>query len=97
MSPILSTISAFGIYYFSKSNKLLLGIVLGVYLILFVNYFYKFQTNYNDLTKSAWQFEYKEIFEKQKVDVLRMNMPSHISSHYITINLTQIISFLHEF
>ncbi|MEK7100358.1 MAG: glycosyltransferase family 39 protein [Patescibacteria group bacterium] len=66
MSPILSTISAFGIYYFSKSNKLLLGIVLGVYLILFVNYFYKFQTNYNDLTKSAWQFEYKEIFEKQK-------------------------------
>ncbi len=66
MSPIFSVISALGIYYLSKSSKLLIVIVVGAYLISFGNYYYKFNTEYNDLSKSAWQFEYKDIFEKQK-------------------------------
>ena len=71
MSPILSAISAFGIYYLIKRHKLFLRLVILIYLIFFANYFYKFQTNYNDLTKSAWQSEYKEIFEKQKGGCVR--------------------------
>jgi hypothetical protein len=33
---------------------------------VFANYYYGFVTNYNEVSKSAWQYEYKEIFEKQK-------------------------------
>ncbi len=66
MSPILSIISALGIFYFVKVNKYLVYVVVGVYLVFFVNYYYGFIDNYNQLSKSAWQYEYKEIFEKQK-------------------------------
>lgn len=66
MSPILSIISALGIFYFIKVNKYLLYVVVGVYLAFFANYYYGFINNYNQLSKSAWQYEYKEIFEKQK-------------------------------
>ena len=70
MSPILSIISAFGIYYFSTFYKkftypILIGIV-ALYLLSFENYMYKFGTQYNTLSSSAWQIEYKEIFEKQR-------------------------------
>lgn len=66
MSPVLSTITAFGIYTLTKEKKLFLGLVVSTYLIFFGNYYYNFATKYNDLSKSAWQFEYKDIFEKQK-------------------------------
>ncbi|EKD94535.1 MAG: Glycosyl transferase family 39 [uncultured bacterium] len=66
MSPVLAVISAMGIYYLTKSKKLLLVIIVGAYLFLFVSYFSNFISNYNNLSKSAWQYEYKEIFEKQK-------------------------------
>ena len=66
MSPILSVLSAFGVYYLTKSKKILLIMVIGIYIFLFGSYFAKFIGNYNDLTISAWQYEYKEIFEKQK-------------------------------
>lgn len=66
MSPILSVITALGIYYVLKFNKYLLFVTVGIYTIIFANYYYGFITKYNDLSKSAWQFEYKEIFEKQK-------------------------------
>lgn len=74
MSPILSVITAMGISYFIKINKylprsgklcLLWGII-GICMLFFLNYFYNFLNNYNELSKSAWQYEYKEIFEKQK-------------------------------
>jgi 4-amino-4-deoxy-L-arabinose transferase-like glycosyltransferase len=66
MSPVLSTISAFGIYSLIKQNKLFLGLVISAYLVFFGNYYLSFVNKYNDLSKSAWQHEYKEIFEKQK-------------------------------
>lgn len=66
MPPILSIITALGIYYISRSQKLLIAVVVGVYLIFFQMYFANFIKNYNSLSKSAWQYEYKEIFEKQK-------------------------------
>ncbi len=66
MSPIISIISALGIFYFVKVNKYFLYIVVGVYIVFFANYYYGFINNYNQLSKSAWQYEYKEIFEKQK-------------------------------
>jgi 4-amino-4-deoxy-L-arabinose transferase-like glycosyltransferase len=70
MSPILSVVSAMGIYFFSTLFKkgrawILTGIIL-IYALSFENYFYKFGTEYNKLSSSAWQYEYKEIFEKQK-------------------------------
>ncbi|MDP3917968.1 MAG: hypothetical protein Q8Q30_02230 [Candidatus Woesebacteria bacterium] len=70
MSPILSIISAIGIYYFSTFYKkftypILIGIV-ALYVLSFENYMYKFGTQYNTLSSSAWQIEYKEIFEKQR-------------------------------
>lgn len=66
MSPLLSTISAMGIYYLFSKRKMLISFVLGAYILFFANYYYGFIVNYNDLTKSAWQYEYKEIFENQK-------------------------------
>lgn len=66
MSPILSVISAMGIYYVTESRKFLVWVIVGVYLIFFASYFYKFVKNYNDLSKSSWQYEYKEIFINQK-------------------------------
>ncbi len=66
MSPILSIINALGIFYFIKVNKHLVYLVVGIYLVFFANYYYGFIKNYNQLSKSAWQYEYKEIFAKQK-------------------------------
>lgn len=66
MSPLLSVLSAFGIYSLSKSYKFLMWGIIGIYILFFGNYFYKFINNYNDLSKSDWQYEYKEIFENQK-------------------------------
>ena len=70
MSPILATISAFGIYYlstfFKNKSGLVITVVVILYALSFENYFYKFGNDYNKLTYSAWQGEYKEIFEKQK-------------------------------
>lgn len=66
MSPILSIISALGIFYVAKVNKYLVYVVVGTYILLFANYYYGFAKNYNQVSKSAWQYEYKEIFEKQK-------------------------------
>jgi 4-amino-4-deoxy-L-arabinose transferase-like glycosyltransferase len=66
MSPIISIISAFGIFYVAKVNKYLVYVVVGAYLLFFANYYYGFIKNYNQLSKSAWQYEYKEIFTKQK-------------------------------
>jgi hypothetical protein len=70
MSPILSIISAMGIYYFSnlfkKNITLIFIIVVVLYALFFESYFYKFGTEYNKLSSSAWQYEYKEIFESKK-------------------------------
>jgi 4-amino-4-deoxy-L-arabinose transferase-like glycosyltransferase len=66
MSPILSVISAMGIYYSTKLSKMFLIIIISIYLIFFAIYYYKFNTQYNDLSSSAWQYQYKEIFTKQK-------------------------------
>lgn len=66
MSPILSIISAMGIYYVTKLSKFFLYVIVGIYLMFFQMYFVNFIKNYNSLSKSAWQIEYKEIFEKQK-------------------------------
>jgi hypothetical protein len=66
MSPILSVISAFGIYFLVKQSKTFIGLIVGIYLIFFGSYYYEFITKYNSLSSSAWQLEYKKIFEKQK-------------------------------
>jgi 4-amino-4-deoxy-L-arabinose transferase-like glycosyltransferase len=70
MSPVLIAISAMGVYYFSnlfkKYKSLILLIVICLYALSFEGYIYKFGTEYNKLSSSAWQYEYKEIFEKQK-------------------------------
>ncbi len=70
MSPVLSVISAMGIYYlvtfFKKHSNIILVAIIILYALSFEGYMYKFGTTYNDLSKSAWQAEYKEIFEKQK-------------------------------
>jgi 4-amino-4-deoxy-L-arabinose transferase-like glycosyltransferase len=66
MSPVLSTITAFGIYSLIKQKKLFMGLVVSTYLIFFGNYYFNFITKYNSFSKSSWQYEYKEIFEKQK-------------------------------
>lgn len=70
MSPILSIISAFGIYYliilFKKySSMILIGVVV-LYALSFEGYMYKFGNTYNDLSKESWQYHYKEIFNNQK-------------------------------
>ncbi|MFZ3301993.1 MAG: glycosyltransferase family 39 protein [Microgenomates group bacterium] len=66
MSPMLSIIIALGIFYLAKLHRFLIWFVIGIYVISFVNYYYGFVTNYNEVSKSAWQYEYKEIFGKQK-------------------------------
>lgn len=68
MSPILSTITAMGIYFVTKSNKFFLWVIIVIYLIFFQMYFSYFSKNYNSLSKSSWQIEYQEIFKKQKED-----------------------------
>lgn len=69
MSPALSTISAIGIYYlteiFEKQRSKLLTVIVVLYALSFESYMYKFGTEYNKLSSSAWQIEYKQIFEKQ--------------------------------
>ena len=66
MSPILSVISAMGIYYSAKLSKSFLIIIISIYLIFFASYYYKFSTQYNNLSSSAWQYQYKEIFQNKK-------------------------------
>ena len=66
MIPMLLTISAMGIFYLSKKSKYLLTFIIGVYLIFFFGYLNKFFTKYNELSREAWQYQYKEIFENQK-------------------------------
>ena len=70
MSPIMSVISAIGIYYlsnfFKKQKQLIFVTVLVLYSLCFENYMYKFATQYNNLSSSSWQIEYKQIFQKQK-------------------------------
>ena len=41
-------------------------IIIILYALSFEGYIYKFGTEYNNLSHSAWQSEYKQIFEKQK-------------------------------
>jgi 4-amino-4-deoxy-L-arabinose transferase-like glycosyltransferase len=69
-SPILSIVSGLGVYYLSsiylKKQKEVIFIAGIFYLISFSRYYYFFITNYNSVTSSAWQYEYKEIFSKQK-------------------------------
>ncbi len=65
-SPILSVISAMGIYFVSKNNRLILVFISVLYLLFFGNYFYRFINEYNNISSSAWQLEYKEIFKNQK-------------------------------
>jgi len=68
--PVLATISALGIYYlsviFKKWKGTVLIIVITLYALSFEGYIYKFGTEYNGLSSSAWQYEYKEIFQKKK-------------------------------
>ncbi|WKZ26004.1 MAG: glycosyltransferase family 39 protein [bacterium] len=70
MSPMLSIISALGIYYlseiFKKQKQIILIAVVVLYTLSFEGYMYKFGTVYNDLSVNVWQYEYKEIFERQK-------------------------------
>lgn len=70
MSPFFSVISALGIYYLSelfvKQKQLILTVAVVLYALSFEGYMYKFGTNYNGLSRSAWQYEYKQIFENQK-------------------------------
>jgi 4-amino-4-deoxy-L-arabinose transferase-like glycosyltransferase len=66
MSPVLSVISAMGIFFITKQKKLLLILIFGIYLIFFASYYYKFSTQYNNLSSSAWQYQYKEIFQNKK-------------------------------
>ncbi len=94
MSPILSIISALGIFYFVKVNKYLVYVVVGVYLVFFVNYYYGFIDNYNQLSKSAWQYEYKEIFTKQKEGCIsdEFAQPYIFGLYYNKVNPNYFIS-----
>ncbi|MBL7036465.1 glycosyltransferase family 39 protein [Candidatus Microgenomates bacterium] len=70
LSPVLVTISAMGIYFllkrFKSQKRLVMVVVIALYLLSFEGYFYKFGTIYNDLSSSAWQSEYKQIFESSE-------------------------------
>lgn len=67
----LSFIQGLGIVEVSKriSSKkyknIFIGSVVFVYLVFFGSYYANFVNNYNSLTKSDWQYEYKEIFENK--------------------------------
>ncbi|MDI6785147.1 MAG: glycosyltransferase family 39 protein [bacterium] len=68
VSPVLVTISAMGIYYLSelvkKRKNLILIVVLALYVLSFERYIYKFGNEYNNLSFDAWQYQYKELIEK---------------------------------
>lgn len=69
MAPTLSVLSAMGIYYlmqnYKKYKKIILTAVVVLYALSFEGYFYKFGNDYNKLSSSAWQGEYKQIFTNQ--------------------------------
>lgn len=72
LSPTLSAISAFGVirlidrFDLKKYRNLFIMGVVSTYLLFFCRYFFDFIKNYNLITSSDWQYEYKEIFTNTK-------------------------------
>lgn len=77
LAPSISVLSAFGIYYlsktFKKNKKIVLGAIIVFYALSFEGYFYKFGTEYNNLSSDAWQNQYKLVMEKYGEDFSNYN------------------------
>lgn len=73
-APSFAMISAFGVFFFiekfKKYSKYVLPLVVAGYLISFGFYYSDFIRNYNNNTRDAWQYQYKEIFSKQTSGVV---------------------------
>lgn len=72
LAPVFATISSMGVYYlsgfFKKNKKIVLGSIIIFYALSFEGYFYKFGTEYNNLSSGAWQNQYKLVMEKYGED-----------------------------
>ncbi len=64
MVPFISMASATGVFYLVQllRNKTIGLIIIGVYLVLFSNYFMSFLSIYPQASAKDWQYGYKQIF-----------------------------------
>ncbi len=73
-APSFAMISAFGIFFFiekfKKYSKYVLSLIVAGYLVLFGFYYSDFIKNYNNETRKAWQYQYKEIFLNKTAGVV---------------------------
>jgi len=89
MVPMLSTIAAFGVWQlldlFKKYRYLILAGTVLAYLISFSVYYAKFIQDYNRLTGSDWQIEYKQLFSifADKAPVTKVTVTDKYAQPYI--------------
>ncbi|QQG42219.1 MAG: glycosyltransferase family 39 protein [Candidatus Woesebacteria bacterium] len=69
-APSFAIISAFGVFFlkdnFKKFGVVILSAVVIAYYLFFEFYIQDYIVRYPKQSASAWQFEYKQIFEKQR-------------------------------
>jgi len=73
-APSFAMISALGVSFlkenFKKFSIAIIFVVIAAYCLSFESYMVDFLTKYGPETASDWQYEYKEIFAKQKSGVI---------------------------
>jgi len=73
-APAFAAISTIGVGYligkFKKHSAIILVIAVLAYALSFESYYADFINNYAEKTKSAWQYEYKEIFSTKESGVV---------------------------
>lgn len=85
--PFLAIIWAFGVVFLIKNFKkfktvLVIGIVV-LSLLSFENYFENFFRFYNSQTSKDWQYEYKEIFQRDFSGYKKVTVPDEYGQPYI--------------
>lgn len=67
-APSYAAIAAMGVVYIAevikKYSNITLALFVAVYGLSFMSYYSDFLTNYQKESASAWQYEYKEIFDR---------------------------------
>jgi len=66
MAPFMSILISLGLFQlldFVKKQKVIIASVIGIYLVVFGFYLFKFFYKYSEISSRDWQYEYKKIAE----------------------------------